>query len=130
MTGTVPMKLVMQPRDSALCGQACVAMLTGVTLDEATKLVGTKGKTWSREIRSALASQGFHMADWKHPKHLESGKFYMARLRPRVNGTRHGHWNVIDQEGRRYDPEVPVVNPAMWDGWRLTSIYEITQEDD
>ncbi len=57
------MRLVLQPTGSNVCGQACVAMLAGCTIEEACALVGKKGKTRSRDLITALRSSGFFTGD-------------------------------------------------------------------
>ena len=52
------MRLVRQPEDSSLCGQACVATLAGITLDESIEIFGTKGKTYGTHLVAALRCVG------------------------------------------------------------------------
>lgn len=59
---TDSLDLILQPRRSSLCGQAVVAMLLGVSLDNACELVGHKRQTWTRDVVKALRSAG-----WKVP---------------------------------------------------------------
>lgn len=54
------LELVLQPRDSKLCGQACIAMVAGVSLDEAVKVVGHTQATRTQDLIKALAHFGIH----------------------------------------------------------------------
>lgn len=52
------LKLVRQPKDSNLCGQACVATILGITLDESIELFGTRGRTTWKKVIGVLRSRG------------------------------------------------------------------------
>jgi hypothetical protein len=52
------MKLVRQPPGSNLCGQACLATLLGISLDEAVTLVGVEGGTRTKHLKRALSAMG------------------------------------------------------------------------
>lgn len=51
------MKLIKQPENSNLCGQACVAMLLGISLEESIELIGKKGKTSLKHLKPAISSK-------------------------------------------------------------------------
>jgi len=57
------MKLVMQPTDFSLCGQACVATIAGVSLEESIKAFGTRGGTHSRHVIKACKQLGISCGD-------------------------------------------------------------------
>jgi len=57
------MKLVRQPPCSNLCGQACIATVLNITLDESIELMGTKGKTDTRQLKDALDAHGVEHGD-------------------------------------------------------------------
>lgn len=59
---------VKQPADSSLCGQCCVAMIAGISLEEAIKVVGHQKKsgTWTKELKSALESLGIKCGPGLH----------------------------------------------------------------
>ena len=48
------MKLVLQPLESRVCGQACVAMLMDMELCDAIELVGKKGATRIKDLSKAI----------------------------------------------------------------------------
>lgn len=54
------MNLILQHSGSSLCGQACVAMVTGMELDSCIELLfeGRKGKTHTRDLIDALYLAG------------------------------------------------------------------------
>lgn len=49
---------VPQPSGSKVCGQACIAMVLGISLDDAVKLVGHARATRTKEISAALGQLG------------------------------------------------------------------------
>lgn len=50
------MKLIKQPENSNLCGQACVAMLLGISLKESIELIGRKGRTSLKHLKPILST--------------------------------------------------------------------------
>ena len=48
------MKLVTQPPNSKLCGQCCVAMLAGITLDESIQIIGHQKGTRTKDLVKAF----------------------------------------------------------------------------
>lgn len=50
--------LIKQPDGSSLCGQACVAMIVGISLNESIKLFNSKGATTTRKLYHALQKRG------------------------------------------------------------------------
>lgn len=53
------MKCVRQPDNSRLCGQACLATISGKSLKEIVKIVGHKHGTKTKELISILQKFGF-----------------------------------------------------------------------
>jgi len=53
------MNLVMQPKRSRLCGQACVATIAGITLADAILAFGTIGGTSWKKVAGVLRRHGF-----------------------------------------------------------------------
>jgi len=116
------MLLIYQPDGSNLCGQACVATVLGITLDEACDLVGKRGLTGTRHIRPALAKKGFRIGPRQTLKDKQSLRMYMARVR--WKGRKHSHWVVLTEDGRVFDPSFGY-DPD-WVGGYITSIYEVS----
>jgi len=56
------MKLVRQP-DKTTCGQASVATICGITLEEACTLAGTKGKTSTKQLKRILRAMSVNHDD-------------------------------------------------------------------
>lgn len=50
---------IQQPKESHLCGQACVAMVARVSLEEAIQVMGTRGRTRPKQLAVALRHYGF-----------------------------------------------------------------------
>ena len=50
--------LIKQPEGSNLCGQACVAMIAGISLEESIKLFKSRGKTRTKQLYYALKERG------------------------------------------------------------------------
>ena len=47
-----------QPKDSHLCGQTCVAMITGVSIEKSIEVFGTRGGTRTKQVVAALRKFG------------------------------------------------------------------------
>ncbi len=102
------MEIVRQPPKSNQCGQACIAMLAGVTLERAVEVVGTSGKTRTRDIVPALATFGF-FTEPKRTTHRsrEWNDLPSALLILHVTNGHSRHWIIYD--GRKfYDPAAGV----------------------
>ena len=104
----IPIK---QPTDRT-CGQTCVAMFAGVSVDEAIRVCGTRGGTHSRHLRRGLRALGIACADRAvRPQHFD-GLCLAAVVKLRRAGSRWGHyivwWNGLYYDpghGRSYTPE-------------------------
>lgn len=98
------MKLVRQGRER-VCGQASVAMLAGLTLDEACAMVGHRHCTRTRELVAVLHKLGFSTSHpfrchvYRRGTQLPGLALVQAR-----NSTKTGwHW-MVHCEGMLYDP--------------------------
>lgn len=115
-----------QPENTNLCGQCCVAMILGCSLEEAIKLVGTRGTTRVKHLRESLEVQGFVVGDRINAKKydLQPGRMYLARVHWFKGGNR-THWVVVNDQ--------VIVDPAYgsdpeWtrgDLSYITSLYEV-----
>ena len=115
-------RLVRQPPNTLLCGQACVAMAAGVSLARAIAAVGHRRATKTRELVAALRALSVPCAD-RRRRISRARPEYPRRAIVAVhkNGTARLHW-MYYEAGRFYDPE------GTWpryDGWRITSYLEI-----
>lgn len=118
--------LVYQPVGSNYCGQACVATVLGLTLDEACDLVGKRGYTNVRHIREALAKRDLTVGPRMSPKmwvDTRTKKTYLARVR--WPGRKHSHWILIFPDGHSFDPAYGY-DPD-WKAGSLTSFYLIEE---
>lgn len=52
-------RLVKQPKGSSICGQCCVAMVTGKPLEEVIKVFGHSHSTRTKELHKALKHFGY-----------------------------------------------------------------------
>ena len=106
------MKLIAQPIESKLCGQACVAMLLGIPLEDSIKLFGHQKGTSALMIHEVLATQGIKcdkklaVAPYKHLKGWCSAvvTFMKVQMHKDKTGKRpSSHW-VLNVYGKIYDP--------------------------
>ena len=108
------LRLIHQPPDSKMCGQACLAMLCGISLEEAVALIGHAHGTKTKEIIQALRILGVKVnSDRLIRIGLRKGGFPTTCL-CRVIAFKEdrkalkeiynwSHWVVL-HEGRIYDP--------------------------
>ena len=92
------MKLVRQP-DKKQCGQACVAMVCGITLDEASMLARTKGKTQTKHLKRVLHAKGVKHGERRLPGMPKEG----SALLYWKSETGYYHWTVWHKK-KHYDP--------------------------
>jgi hypothetical protein len=117
------MKLVRQPKGSNLCGQAVVAMLTGVTLDEAVKSMHTRGTTRTRQLIDALSGTGIVPSERLHRFHLAHATLLRnAILKMHWKGRYKSHW-VLLCDDQIFDPEYGVTPAGWWTGWKRVSSF-------
>ena len=117
-------RLVRQPEGSSLCGQACVAMVAGVSLDRAIKATGhsRRGGTHTWEIVEALRKLGIRCSERCRRLSRNRPDYpQKAILVVRKNGRGLYHW-VYYEAGVHYDPED---RWPRYDGWRVTSYLEV-----
>jgi len=101
---------IRQPEGSNLCGQACVAMLTGKSLEEAIAAVGTKGRTsLTGNIKCSLERAGVKLSDCiRLSKNSPLPDFCLIRMRNSNQiGKRTSHL-IIYHKGTIYDPAMGV----------------------
>jgi hypothetical protein len=119
-------RLVTQPDGSSLCGQCCVAMAAGVTLDRAIEALGHRKDrgTDTREVVAALRSLGVGCADRckrvSRQRPVFPAKAFLAVNKPGVITPR-CHW-MLTWDGKIYDPSNAWPN---YRDWRITSYLEL-----
>jgi hypothetical protein len=126
LEGVVQMNLVRQPDGSSYCGQACVAMIAGVSLEDA--LAACKphprgGGTVTPEVVAALRKFGVRCADRRcrrvsREKPVLPQRALLSIMRPKRN---RWHW-MVTWDGVIYDP---ADRWPEYEGWRTTSYLEI-----
>lgn len=123
--------LIRQPEGSALCGQACVAMVAGVSLERAIGVVGHQRGTHTRDIVRGLrclkvVSSGklrrISRARPVIPNRAIVAIVYYAMRPDGTRGQRYAHW-LLSWDGVIYDPGEAW--PERYVGWTMTSYLEI-----
>lgn len=116
--GVKTFDLVRQTEGSSLCGQAVVATLLRITLDESVRAFGTRGATRTRQIVAVLRGRGIECPDRMErfrgrlpARGILKVKFWKARM---------GHW-VLWFDGRLYDPAV-----GTFEGLKLPLVARVT----
>lgn len=123
------MKLVLQPEGSSQCGQACIAMIAGVSLKRAIEAVGHEHGTNTGEVVSALRTLGICCNDklvrlsrrrpnipQKAIVHICRSGVVTERRRPQ------SHW-MVSLDGKILDPGGRY--PHGFEHWKITSYLEI-----
>jgi hypothetical protein len=129
------MDLIRQPEGSSLCGQACIAMVAGVSLERAIAAVGhgRRGGTVTREIVRALRSLGVECAEKlrsvnrKRPVLPKRAIVNICKYVVRPDGKRKqrfAHW-MVTWDGEIYDPGGAWPEVYRENGWTITSYLEI-----
>jgi hypothetical protein len=97
------MKLVQQPEGSNLCGQAVVAMLLNLSLEEACELMGKRGKTTSKDLVQALCKGGVGVGQKRIPLRGNPPPLFSIVFARYSQGGNVGHW-MLFWNGRLLDP--------------------------
>lgn len=95
------------------CGQTCLAVATGITYDEAVKLIGHQNKTSANDLIPALRSLGFNCADrlFRAPKDKRGwGCKTVSIMRVAWKGSSTGHW-IVNNYGEIWDPGLDISFP-------------------
>lgn len=103
-------KLILQPKDSALCGQCCIAMATGVSLKRVIKFTGQHPDGMSTsEVKAALRHFGMQCAERMRPVKFHLGPVQMRRAMlhttQRIVPSTH-HWSLL-WDGGIFEPGGP-----------------------
>lgn len=125
------MKLVRQPPRSNCCGQACIATIFDITLEESIKAFGTRGCTRARDlIAAAIKLQSEVAPHWScgdrliNSRNTPLPKNGTAVAKFRLTGTPgwKSHW-VVYHNGKYYDPAAGVFRkvPEYLEHAKLTS---------
>ncbi|MGF7012159.1 hypothetical protein M2146_002713 [Lachnospiraceae bacterium PF1-22] len=115
------MELVLQPTFQT-CGQACVAMLAGVPIEDAIKTMRTSGPTSIGQIIDALDYYGIGHAD-RNVRLSKKNPTLPRTAILTVHMPEYTHW-VLYHNKQFYDPEFGLLDECHKDG-RITSFLEI-----
>ncbi len=109
---------VRQPKGSYLCGQACLAMILGLDLDAACKVMGHSRRTWTREFVVALGplAGGSRLTVVPSRSVLHSVLPPFCLIRARWGVELCGHFAVL-ADGEVYDPLLR--GPVSLEGWLI-----------
>jgi hypothetical protein len=122
------MRHIKQPKESSLCGQACVAMILGCDLRVAQKLVGRNGATRTSHLVRALRLASVEVADKLKPW-CGGALPFTAILRIKFRKRVLGHW-VLKHGDQIFDPMkegARLMRPGLWRrrrGW-IASYLEL-----
>lgn len=113
------MNLITQPPGSSLCGQACVAMIAGISLEESIKIFGHSHSSKTKQIIKALKSLGIYPSERlkrfsqlkRWPQRAIIREIYKVPGRKQGSFRINGHF-VLLWDGYIYDPD-PHKNTVM-----------------
>lgn len=97
---------IRQPKGSSLCGQSCLAMILGVSLERAIELIGHASKRGSNfnEHRRVLTEQGYKLGEnTKVDNRKKHDLPDLCYVRIAFGNRRTGH-AVVHYKGKFYDP--------------------------
>ena len=120
------MKLIKQPEGSSLCGQACVAMLAGVSLEKSVSVFGKRGGTTTKEVIAALKKLGVKCGNklFLAKNHIMT-PICIAKLHFSWDKS-HTHWTIY-HNGVFYDPAIGKTERYP-EGVRVTSFLPVYME--
>ena len=92
------------------CGQTCVAYVAGVSVRDVEAVIGHDGITYATDISKALRHYGIEHKDIvAYTGSLPSRAIVLLAL------TKDHHW-VVWQNGKWFDPRLPVLVGELWNG--------------
>lgn len=104
------------------CGQACVAMLSNISIEEAIKKMGTDGPTEHADIINGLKVCGVKCGNEFIEITKENPK-YPSVCVLLIWFPEYGHW-VVYYHGKFYDPEFGLLDECVPHG-RIGSYFEV-----
>ncbi len=114
-----------QPTDY-LCGQACVAMLADVTVEEVVSVMENDKGTGKKDIEKALNYYGIRQA--KTMTKADRTSVLPKACILKVLLPKYGHW-VLYYDGKYYDPEFGVTE-ELYPKARIQSYLEIFVDEE
>ena len=112
-------ELILQPPGSSLCGQACVAMAAGISLEESIKVFGHKHTTRTIEISRALNAVGIQCPSRRLKRLTDRPQWITRAIIKEIYGPirkRKSHW-VLLWDGHIYDPDPHGVPGSMYSSY-------------
>ena len=119
----------MQPRNSKTCGQHCLAMLLGISVAKAIKIVCHEGPTSTKQMVKAFRRAGVECDDRLKRfsnRNCKLPRYCLIHLRP-TEKRKHTHW-VCMVDGVLHDPSCSKpgwYSGCLTDEWRITSYLEV-----
>lgn len=116
------MELIMQPT-STTCGQACIAMIAGTSVEEVIKDMRTDAATSIGQLIEILDFYGIgHSEKNKRISKKNPAPYHYSILTVHVNAG-YTHW-VLLYDNKYYDPEFGLIEGEYTHG-KITSFLEI-----
>ena len=109
-------RLVFQPPLSKLCGHACVAMVTGTTLDKVQSVIGHSHGTTTRELVRAIRKLGGKCSSRLQRIGTHVALPDRAIVKISLPKTRNWHW-VVYWDNHLFDPA---------QHWRFRAVGRVT----
>ena len=109
-----------------LCGQSCIAMLAGVTVDEIIDVIKTNKGTSKQDLKKALNYYGIQYAptSTRFDENIALPDLCVLRMMVnKSNGEEYGHWGLY-YNGIYYDPEFGVLNECPPEA-KIFQVWEI-----
>lgn len=116
---------IKQPTDY-LCGQACVAMLAGVTVEEVVSVMNNDKGTGKKDIERALNHYGIRQA--KTMTKADNSSVLPKVCILKVLLPKYGHW-ILYYDGKYYDPEFELMD-ELYHKARIQSYLEIFVDEE
>lgn len=113
-------KYIEQPT-AYLCGQACVAMLAGVSVDEVIEVMQNDKGTGKKDIERALNHYGIGQA--KTMTKADNNSVLPKVCILKVLLPKYGHW-ILYYDGKYYDPEFGLMD-KLYEKARIQFYLEI-----
>lgn len=108
-----------------LCGQACVAMLAGVTVEEVVSVMQNDKGTGKKDIEKALNYYGIEQA--KTMTKADNFSVLPKACILKVLLPKYSHW-ILYYDGKYYDPEFGLME-ELYHKARIQSYLEIFVEE-
>jgi hypothetical protein len=95
---------IQQPEGSSLCGQTCVAMIAGITLEESIEVFGKRSATRTKDLVAALRKLGIDCGDPPLTRIKGTMLTRTCIVKLHFDYQTHTHWTLW-HNGQFYDPD-------------------------